>query len=55
MQTQRKRYSAEFKSRVALEAIKGYKTVNELAGLYGVHPASCFQFMTVLPPSHPIT
>ena len=38
MQTQRKRYSAEFKSRVALEAIKGYKTVNELAGLYGVHP-----------------
>jgi putative transposase len=38
MQTQRKRYSAEFKSRVALEAIKGYKTVNELAGIYGVHP-----------------
>jgi putative transposase len=38
MQTQRKRYSAEFKSRVALEAIKGYKTVNEFAGIYGVHP-----------------
>src|SRR5918911_2634825 len=38
MSTQRKRYSAEFKARVALEALKGHKTVNEFAGLYGVHP-----------------
>ncbi len=38
MSTQRKRYSAEFKARVALDAIKGHKTVNELASLYGVHP-----------------
>jgi transposase-like protein len=38
MQTQRKRYSAEFKARVALEALKGHKTINELASLYGVHP-----------------
>jgi transposase-like protein len=38
MSTQRKRYSAEFKARVALETLKGHKTVNELAGLYGVHP-----------------
>jgi hypothetical protein len=30
MSTQRKRYSAEFKARVALEALKGLKTVNEL-------------------------
>lgn len=44
MQTQRKRYSAEFKSRVALEATKGYKTVNELAGLYGVHPTQIAQW-----------
>jgi hypothetical protein len=29
MPTQRERYSAEFKARVALEALKGYKTVNE--------------------------
>jgi transposase-like protein len=29
MSTQRKRYSAEFKARVALEALKGHKTVNE--------------------------
>ena len=33
MSTQRKRYSAEFKARVALDAIKGHKTVNELASL----------------------
>ena len=38
MTTQRKHYSAEFKARVALEALKGSKTVNELAGLYSVHP-----------------
>jgi transposase-like protein len=38
MSTQRKQYSAEFKARVALEALKGFKTVNELARTYGVHP-----------------
>ena len=31
MSTQRKQYSAEFEARVALEALKGLKTVNELA------------------------
>jgi hypothetical protein len=30
MSTQRKQYSAEFKARVALEALKGLKTVNKL-------------------------
>ena len=38
MSTQRRQYSAEFKARVALEALKGLKTVNELARTYGVHP-----------------
>ena len=38
MSTQRKRYSAEVKARVALDASKGHKTVHELASLYGVHP-----------------
>jgi transposase-like protein len=38
MSTQRKQYSAEFKARVALEALKGLKTVNELARTSGVHP-----------------
>ena len=35
---QRKRHSALFKARVALEAIQGQKTANELAGIYQVHP-----------------
>jgi putative transposase len=38
MSTQRQQYSAEFKARVALEALKGLKTVHELASAYGVHP-----------------
>ena len=38
MSTQRKRYSAEFKARVALEALKEHSTLTELAGRYAVHP-----------------
>lgn len=38
MTAQRKKYSADFKARVALEALKGYKTVTELASAYSVHP-----------------
>jgi transposase InsO family protein len=34
---QRKRYSAEFKARMAFEAHNGEKTLNELASEYGVH------------------
>jgi len=33
-----KQYTAQFKAKVAMEAIRGEKTVNELAGLYQVHP-----------------
>lgn len=36
--TQRKRYSADFKFQVALEATKGLQTINELSGQHGVHP-----------------
>ena len=39
MSTQRKRYSGEFKARVALDASKGHQTINELASIYGVHPS----------------
>ena len=35
---QRKVFSAEFKAKVALEALTGRKTVNEIAGAYEVHP-----------------
>jgi transposase-like protein len=33
----RKRHSAEFKAKVALEAAKEIKTLNELSSQYGVH------------------
>ena len=33
----RKRYSKEFKAKVALEALKGQKTANEIASEYEVH------------------
>jgi transposase len=38
MGRQRRRFSADFKTRVALEAIHEHQTVNELASEYGVHP-----------------
>jgi transposase len=38
MAKKRKVHSAAFKSQVALAAHKGDKTINELAGHYGVHP-----------------
>ena len=38
MTKQRKHYSAEFKSKVAIAAIKGDKTVNEIASTFSVHP-----------------
>ena len=34
----RKRYDAQFKVRVALEAIREQKTLNEIAAMYEVHP-----------------
>jgi len=35
---QRNHYPADFKARIALEALKGNKTLNQLAAEYGVHP-----------------
>ena len=34
----RKIFSGEFKAKIALEAIRGLKTVNEIAQDFGVHP-----------------
>ena len=44
MSVQRKRYSAETKAKVALEAIKGQRTANEIAAEYGVHPTQIAQW-----------
>jgi len=38
MARKRKSHTAAFKAQVALAAVKGDKTVNELASLHGVHP-----------------
>ena len=38
MKTTRKRYTGEFKARVALEAIRGDLTLAELATKHGIHP-----------------
>ena len=35
---QRKQYSADLKARIALEAVKGQRTVQEIASHYGIHP-----------------
>jgi transposase len=36
--SKRRNHDAAFKARVALEAVKGERTVSELAAEYGVHP-----------------
>lgn len=38
MSNKRKQYSPQFKAKVALEAVRGEKTVSELASQYEVHP-----------------
>jgi transposase len=38
MSRKRKSHSAAFKAQAALAAVKGDKTVGELASLHGVHP-----------------
>ena len=38
MKGKRKQHSAAFKAQVALAAVKGDKTANELASQHGVHP-----------------
>ena len=44
MTKKRRRHSDEFKARVALEAVKGVKTLSELSATYGVHPTVISQW-----------
>ena len=38
MSQKRKKHSEEFKAKVALEAVKGIRTLSELSSVYQVHP-----------------
>lgn len=38
MARSRRKLSAEFKAKVALEALRGVRSVNELASKHGIHP-----------------
>lgn len=39
MTKKRRNYSDTFKAKVALEAVKGVRTMSELSSAFGVHPA----------------
>lgn len=44
MAKQRHHYASDFKAKVALAAIKGQQTVNEIAAIYSVHPNQVLQW-----------
>ena len=46
--SKRRNHDAGFKARVALEAVKGERTVSELAAEYGVHPTMIHQWKKAL-------
>jgi transposase-like protein len=48
MSKKRTVHSDAFKAKVALEAVKGVKTMNELSSEYGVHPVLIGQWKKVL-------
>jgi transposase-like protein len=46
--SKRRKHDAGFKARVALEAVKGERTVSEPAAEYGVHPTMIHQWKKAL-------
>jgi len=48
MEQKRKRYSEEFKAKVALEALREMSTISEIAGRYGLHPNQVTQWRNQL-------
>jgi transposase-like protein len=41
---QRRERTGHFKAKLVLEALKGHKTINEIASRYGVHPVQITQW-----------
>lgn len=48
MKAKRRRHNPEFKARVALEAIKGAKTIQEIAKEYEVHPVQVSDWKKIM-------
>jgi len=46
--SKRRNHDPAFKARVALEALKGERTVSELSSAYGVHPTMIHQWKKAL-------
>ena len=46
--SKRRNHNPDFKARVALEALKGERTVSELSSAYGVHPTMIHQWKKAL-------
>jgi transposase-like protein len=47
MTMQRRQHRGEFKAKVGLEALRGERTLNEIAADYGVHPLQMTQWKKV--------
>ncbi len=48
MKSTRRKHSPAFKAKVALEALRGEKTITELAGQYEIHPNQILQWKKTL-------
>jgi transposase/putative transposase len=48
MKAKRKRHEPEFKARVALEALKGLKTIQQIAMEYDIHPVQVSEWKKIM-------
>jgi transposase-like protein len=44
MKRQRKQYCGDLKSKIAMEAVKGQRTIQEIASHHGIHPSQVTQW-----------
>ena len=48
MKAKRKRHDPEFKARVALEALKGIKTIQQIGKEYSIHPVQVSEWKKIM-------